>query len=287
LEIAAPAAGGAAASAGLGGVLTSVLTSPIVVTGLALAIGGNVGLAVGNAIAGTNQTWADIGETAKMILALNGMALDKMIGFFGGHSDVFGAVSDALGISDQNQANAMAALSGKETSAIVNGQANAANSTNATLQSGFGAWLDSIGKWFGGGKASGGYVTNRIYRMHPNEFVMNAHTTRNAERALGGGLTQSNLTRMLSYFGGDGGGTLHRSNNLETPINKDFSEKLLNKDFAERVIGNADAKAWRTRTSVTHNYNMHNGMTIRSAKQMIDDAREASRRALEKALGGG
>jgi hypothetical protein len=46
-------------------------------------------------------------------------------------------------------------------------------------------------------RASGGYVDAGMYKMHDNEFVLNAATTRAAESALGGRLTQENVRQGM------------------------------------------------------------------------------------------
>ena len=48
-----------------------------------------------------------------------------------------------------------------------------------------------------GSRASGGYVNAGMYQMHDNEFVMSAATTRAAESALGGRLTQENVRQGM------------------------------------------------------------------------------------------
>jgi hypothetical protein len=49
-----------------------------------------------------------------------------------------------------------------------------------------------------GSRASGGYVTDGIYRMHDDEFVLNKNTTRAVERMAGGNLNQQAVLRALS-----------------------------------------------------------------------------------------
>jgi hypothetical protein len=48
-----------------------------------------------------------------------------------------------------------------------------------------------------GSRASGGYVDAGMYRMHDKEFVLSAATTRAAESAVGGKLTQENLRNNM------------------------------------------------------------------------------------------
>lgn len=50
-------------------------------------------------------------------------------------------------------------------------------------------------------KAEGGYVGAGVYRLHPNEFVMTAATTRAGEQIVGGQLTQSRLMAALAGGG--------------------------------------------------------------------------------------
>jgi hypothetical protein len=156
--------GGAAAgagAAGLGAALPGLISAgislavPILVGTLAVAIGANVGLGVGNALAGTNQTWDDIAETARMLLVIVKVAWLERI------PQLIGQALQALG-----------AFIGNAIKSIV----------------------ASIGSWFRGGKASGGYMDRPGFyagaETGAREFVMNGITTRNAERAIGGRLTQ-------------------------------------------------------------------------------------------------
>ena len=53
-------------------------------------------------------------------------------------------------------------------------------------------------------RAIGGYVSDGVYRMHANEFVMTAQTTRAAEQLASGKINQASLLRMLS-----GGGVVY------------------------------------------------------------------------------
>jgi hypothetical protein len=52
------------------------------------------------------------------------------------------------------------------------------------------------------GRAGGGYVGSGMYRLHNGEYVLNSATTRQAERFVGGGLTQGSLAAALAGGGG-------------------------------------------------------------------------------------
>ena len=49
-----------------------------------------------------------------------------------------------------------------------------------------------------GSRASGGYVTNGIYRMHDHEYVLNQQTTRALEKMVGGNLSQQSVLSSLA-----------------------------------------------------------------------------------------
>ncbi len=59
-------------------------------------------------------------------------------------------------------------------------------------------WLPTQGTETTQSRDNGGYVSNGIYRLHNNEFVMNATTTRYAENAARGSLTQEKLVGLLT-----------------------------------------------------------------------------------------
>jgi len=154
------AAGGVAAGGGLAAAVAAGMTLaiPALVSALAVVIGGQIGLGIGNALAGTNQTWGDIWNTLKGILELN------RIFFFQWVPKWFQSLGTAIG-------NAMKSI---------------------------GAFIASL---FRGGKASGGYMSSPgLYAGAEGgrEFVLNNQTTRNAERAIGGRLSQQNAAAMLT-----------------------------------------------------------------------------------------
>jgi hypothetical protein len=60
-----------------------------------------------------------------------------------------------------------------------------------------------------GGRASGGYVSSGLWRLHDNEFVLNPQTTREAERLARGKLSQDSVLAALAGSGAasrNGGG---------------------------------------------------------------------------------
>lgn len=192
------AGAGTAATAGAAGIITAI--APVAIGALALAIGGNVGLAVGNAIAGTNQTWDDILLTTKEILVINALALDNVLRYFGQDSNLEGTMSKVLGISDKfvvdanlrtakSSTDTLAGAFGTAISILVNPLAHIADA------------VSGLANLFGGGQASGGYaMQDGIYRRGENgrEFVLNNQTTRNAERSIGGQLTQERAMSMMT-----------------------------------------------------------------------------------------
>lgn len=162
--VAAGVAGGAAAGGGLAAAVASGITIaiPLVIGLIAAAIGGTVGLGVGNAIAGTNQTWKDIGDTLYRIWKIDEYFLTKWL------PKALGDFFYNLGVSIGNAIRAIPAL---------------------------------IGSWFKGGKASGGYMSQPgLYAgaERGREFVLNAPTTAAAERAIGGRLNQTTAAAMLT-----------------------------------------------------------------------------------------
>lgn len=192
---AAAAGGGAAAGAGGGGIAAAIVgAAPAIGAALATAFavwaGGNLGILITNALTGQNYTMTDLGNVARMILAVDAAALDRLIGWFGGHSDFFGAVSTALGISTDQQGAIMRAITGEQTNALRASADGNAKYVGGGLERGLAYIGDAIKNFFSGSRASGGYVGAGLYRMHPHEFVMNRSTTENAERAIGGRLTQ-------------------------------------------------------------------------------------------------
>ena len=156
------AGGGAATGAAVGGGLTlaglgTLFTSTIIPLA-ALAIGSVVGLGIGNALAGTNQTLGDVWETLKKLVWLFGYWLGKLLPqtIYSALTAVGKFIGDALG---------------------------------------------AIGNWFQGGKATGGYMDKPgIYAgaERGREFVMNASTTKHAERAIGGRLNQNSAASYMT-----------------------------------------------------------------------------------------
>lgn len=171
---AAGAAGGAGLSAAVAAGITtaSAYVIPALVAALSVAIGAQIGLGLGNALAGTNYTLADIGENARMLLTIVKVAwLDRL-------PKLISAGLQALGGFIGNAIKAIATYIGNAIKAMI----------------------DGIKGLFAGGRAAGGYVGSGIYRMGEKgrEFVLSNDTTRNAERAIGGPLTQGGVTSMIT-----------------------------------------------------------------------------------------
>lgn len=78
----------------------------------------------------------------------------------------------------------------------------------AAMETDFRDWLANMQGELGSnlpgfpGRQAGGYVGAGLYKMHPNEFVLNQGATRRAEQMIGGPLTQSNLLAALAGRGG-------------------------------------------------------------------------------------
>jgi hypothetical protein len=160
------AAGGAGMLAGLTPVLMAVMSNPLTWAVAALVLI----KPIMNWLLGTNQTWADIANTGKQALILIGYGIDKLLrgmsGFFQSIGNVF---------------------------------------NNGLLK---------LGEWiFNGikslislipGKASGGPIGKGLFMggERGREFVLNNRTTRAAESALGGSLTQGRLLQALANGGG-------------------------------------------------------------------------------------
>lgn len=173
----AAAAGGGVATA-LGGVGAAVGTAitaaiPAIVAAFALWFGGNLGLIIGNGLAGTNQTWADIGKTIEMLPTVIGYTLKEIAANIG---------------------NSIASLGSSIWSAVSN--------LAAKIWDGITSIANNIRNAIFGGKAAGGYMTRRgLYPVAENnqrEFVLNAQTTRNAERAIGGKLDQRSASSYVT-----------------------------------------------------------------------------------------
>lgn len=154
------AAAGGLSTAGISAAFLAVMTNPLTwaVAGLVLI------KPVMNWLLGTNQTWADIANTGKMLLVIvrEGwrMIFSKVGEWFKG---LWKSISDGF-------------------AALVN-------------------WFRSWNP-FKGGQASGGYAAQKGLYMRGEqgrEFVMSNATTKAAESVLGGTLTQQ---RLLAAMGG-------------------------------------------------------------------------------------
>jgi hypothetical protein len=286
---AAGAASGAGLAAGISAGFASIIPALVsaLVAGFSLFIGGNIGLWIGNALAGTNQTWADILVTVKQLAVIAAFGLDSILKVIGLNTEfakktsellfsetkkatssapVTGAASEiakattvpmaAANTAIENQAvqhaNNMVAISSAGYAQEINARTMIQNKNFeqiiqhqrkgfseqlkdwvANQQAGLKAqagYMKSVAKFtsdfykelaqqtseFGkalgynaGGKvpgmAVGGYASNGLYHLGEGtgalsgpEFVMNAQTTRNAERAIGGGLTQASAASYMT-----------------------------------------------------------------------------------------
>ena len=160
---AAGAAGaGLAATIGAAFVAAAPILAAAAIAALAIWAGAELGLLIANAMLGTNYTIKDLGN----ILAKQWA--EAMAGW--------GKLFEYIG-----------------------------QQINAGLIS-IGEWiynaLQPLRDWIlgSGSKASGGYVSNGMYRMgeQGREFVMNNATTRSAERAMGGRITQGGLMARVT-----------------------------------------------------------------------------------------
>jgi len=170
------AAGAAAGGAGLSAAIAAGFTAaiPALVGALALVIGGQIGLGLGNALAGTNQTWADIGETVRMLVVIVKEAWGRLFVSMGYWLQSLGRmIGDALK-----------------------------------------AVWEGIKSLFRGGKASGGYMARPgLYAgaERGREYVLNASTTATAERMIGGRLTQQRALAMVTNNLNIGNSTIGQS----------------------------------------------------------------------------
>lgn len=227
----AASAGGAAVTAGAAGIITAI--APVAVGALALAIGGNVGLAVGNAIAGTNQTWDDILLTVKEILVINALALDNVSRFFGKDSDLEGIVSRALGISDKFVVDSTLRNTKTQTNELggifLKGIGFLANPLGSIAE----AIMGLIGQ-FSGAHAAGDYTGSNgykgfgLYGEKGREFTLNNNSTRNAERAIGGRLTQQSLMAAVTQnFQVGRGNTISQTRKIVRGEMRSFKQDFL------------------------------------------------------------
>jgi hypothetical protein len=79
----------------------------------------------------------------------------------------------------------------------------------ADLQAAINAAQSGTNLLASGSRASGGYVSAGLWRMHDNEFVLDADTTRAAESMAGHSLNQDDILGMLARGGGGGGRTMY------------------------------------------------------------------------------
>jgi hypothetical protein len=182
-------AGGALTVASLTALLSTIFTS-VVIPALALAVGGQIGLGLGNALAGTNQTWGDILETLRILGEL----------FKYGFSQLIAAIG--AGLRSIGEAIGRALLS---------------------------LW-EAIARLFRGPLASGGYASQGLHTLSEKgtEFVMNADTTRNAERAIGGRITQDSAMAYVTNNMQIGSGmTISQTRRMITASRRDMERGLI------------------------------------------------------------
>jgi hypothetical protein len=171
---AAGAAGGALAGGGMAAAVTAGITAavpfviPTLVAAIGIAVVAPLTLGFFNALAGTNETMADLLDTAAKLPTVIGYLLGNL-----GRSIFSGLESMGRDIY----------------AGFIQSLKNIIDLLPSTYP----------------GKAAGGYAQKGIYqlgegvgRLRGPEFVMNAETTRNAERAIGGGLTQASAASYMT-----------------------------------------------------------------------------------------
>jgi hypothetical protein len=87
------------------------------------------------------------------------------------------------------------------------------------------------------GRQHGGYVNSGLYRLHSGEYVLSPPTARQAERFVGGGLTQGGLLGALA----GGGGLMVNSLNITMPGTNMNEQQLTRymRDKFPRLLGDA------------------------------------------------
>ncbi len=230
---AAAGAAGTAAAGGAAAVTAGVTAAiPALVGAFALWIGGNIGKFIGEALTGQATSWADIALTAKRILILDAELIDRLLGWLGMSTDFSGALARAFGTSDsiltrQMNSGATAQIQATNNAAVV--QANATMSLGQSFANGWASLVAAIRSLFMGGRATGGYVENGIYRMgeRGSEFVLNAQTTKAAESLIGGRLTQGRaLGMMTNNFQIGNGATIRQTKRMISENNQGIFNAL-------------------------------------------------------------
>lgn len=195
----AGAAGGASAGA-IGTAVAGALT-PVLVGAAALAIGGEVGRRLTNALLGTNTTWKDIGVTVKQLLFIAGEGWKMLPGFLSNlFKDAFSNISQIVYKVGNNIISGIANFFKGLGQSIVNGF----KSFGQGISDGFGKIASAIGGLLRGKQAAGGYANKAGLYMRGEagkEFVINNSTTRAAESVIGGNLTQERLLQALAAGG--------------------------------------------------------------------------------------
>ena len=205
------AAGSAGLAAGLATIgpmiiaaLPAIITAAIMV-GMAY-LGGNIGLWIGNALAGTNQTWGDIGTTVKQIFIMAGWGWKLLF------QNIGAGISKLLNGVGQS-ARAVGEYFMKGITYLWTGISTYIGNLIKSISAGFTnlgtAFTDGIKGLLGLPKKAAGGMTDglSIAGEAGREFVMSNSTTRAAEGIIGGGLSQQRLLdalqgggRKISYY---------------------------------------------------------------------------------------
>jgi len=198
-----------AALPAVGTMLLGILTSPLTWAIAALFLV----KPIMNWLLGTNQTWADIGETGRKALILIGYGIDKIL--------------KGVGAYFANLGNGIKSWFAGMAQKIYDGMYK------------LGEWIvRGIEKLlsFLPGRASGGYAGAGLYKLGENrqrEFVMNGNTTKAAESIIGGGLTQE---RLLASLSGGRSITYRDNRRIDTALSKNQRAALVN-DTMTALVG--------------------------------------------------
>lgn len=194
------AAGGAVAGgaglAGLGASIAAAISAaaPFIAIAAAVAIAAEGTRQILNWALGTSTTWADIGETARQLAIISAegwkLLFSKLVELGRQFGIWIQAIPQKIGTYITQGINSVIKYLAGLGQSMYNGMVKLGEAMKQGL----------IGLVLGG-RATGGYVDNGVYRMGEKgrEFVLNASTTRAAENVMGGQLTQQ---RAMSAFGG-------------------------------------------------------------------------------------
>ena len=230
------AAGGVAAAGGgataiIGAITPAIVAAvPAIVLGFSALLGGNLGLWIGNALAGTNQTWADIGNTVKMIFIMAGWGWKLLF------QNIGSGISKLLNGVGQS-ARAVGEYFMKGITYLWTGISAYISNLIKSISTGF----TDLGTAFSNGikgllglpkKAAGGMTDGlSIAGDAGREFVMSNQTTRAAEGIIGGGLSQQ---RLLDALQGGGGRKIsyYDSRKIDASISKVQRDQIMNMTIA-------------------------------------------------------